>query len=138
MVSRAVHGDATFAVSAIEQEMGQPCYTLNSVRALKKKYPGVLWYLIIGADNLARFSGWYRPEEILGEISVLAGARPSFDSASLAWFQKGSVEFIASSLVDVSSSRIRDMIARGVTPAELTRLVPESVAEYIIEHRLYQ
>ncbi len=138
MVSRAVHRDATFTASAIEQEMEQPCYTLNSVKALKRKYPGVVWYLIIGADNLATFSGWYHPEEILGEISILAGARPPFDSASLAWFPKGSIEFIASSLVDVSSSEIRDAIARGVTPEELTRLVPTSVAEYIEERGLYQ
>jgi nicotinic acid mononucleotide adenylyltransferase len=35
--------------------------------------------------------------------------------------------------MDVSSSAIRDQIARGLQPADL----PDAVFEYIREHRLY-
>ncbi|MBD3332756.1 nicotinate-nicotinamide nucleotide adenylyltransferase, partial [candidate division GN15 bacterium] len=40
----------SFEVSDIESELPEPSYSVHTVQALKKQYPGVYWSFLIGAD----------------------------------------------------------------------------------------
>jgi len=51
-------------------------YTIDVVRALKARFPGVHFVWIMGADSLASFHRWRGWTEILREIPVAVVSRP--------------------------------------------------------------
>ncbi|MEW6050938.1 MAG: nicotinate (nicotinamide) nucleotide adenylyltransferase [Candidatus Zixiibacteriota bacterium] len=138
MLQVALAEHPAYDVSTVEAEMAEPSYTLNVVRTLKKRYPATRFHLILGADNLAKFSSWYRPDEILKEIDLLVGARPGFDKPLPLPAPIERVTYVSASLVDVSSSQIRKFVAAGASLGQLTALVPGVVAEMIITRGLYR
>ncbi|HEX8233723.1 MAG TPA: nicotinate-nucleotide adenylyltransferase [Caulobacteraceae bacterium] len=66
-------------VSGAEAELGTR-YTLETVRALKRLYPGVRFVWIMGGDGLAQFHRWRGWEHILREVPVAVIARPGYIS----------------------------------------------------------
>ncbi len=138
MLRLALGSNDQFIVSTIELELPPPGYSLVVIRELKRRYPGVTFRMVIGADNLTTFWNWHCPQDILKELTVLAGARPSFDQAAIKDFPAGAVRFVSSRLIDVSSSGIRESIKSGVDRETLVSLVPDEVATYIIEKGLYR
>lgn len=138
MLQLALKNRNDYLVSRIESELQGPGYTLNVVRELKKRFPTARFSFIIGADNIEDMKNWHRPEDVLREIRVIAGARPGFDPQKMSSFPGDSIEYVRTREVDVSSSDVRDSLARGVSAAKLAELVPEPVAEYILERKLYQ
>ena len=138
MLRLAVQGKESYVLSEIESEMDQPGYTVNTVRALKTRYPKATFYFIIGADNIGEIRSWYHPEEIFQEVEVVAGARPGFrpDQSNGPFAER--IRLVPTGMVDVSSSEIRQKIRDGITIKELSKLVPSRVAEYIDDRRLYR
>jgi nicotinate-nucleotide adenylyltransferase len=63
-------------VSAIEAELGSP-YTIDLVRALKRRAPRARFVLIIGADNLSGFHRWRRWRELARLVTIAVVARPA-------------------------------------------------------------
>lgn len=128
--------DCRIEVSRIEQEMGGVSYTINTIRELAKRCPNERFFLLIGGDMLFSFKEWYKYESLLKESTVVAAAREEDSFTDMVEFanQIGRVKVIPTSVVDVSSTRIREAAASGGNIAEL---VPESVAEYITENKLY-
>lgn len=51
-------------------------YTYQTLRLLKRLYPGVEFYLLMGADNLAHFHKWKRWREVAQAVPVVVVARP--------------------------------------------------------------
>lgn len=128
--------DCRVEVSDIEREMGGVSYTINTIRELSKRFPGERFYLLIGGDMLFSFGEWYKYESILKESTVVAAAREEDSFADMVEFANriGRVKVIPTSVVDVSSTQIREALTSG---GDITELVPESVAEYITENKLY-
>ncbi len=139
MVRLALEPYPSFRLSTIESEMNQPGYTLNTVRALKEKHPQGRFYFLIGADLLPDISNWYRPDEILKEVPVLVGSRPT-GSGMVAerTYQSERIEYVETSLIDISSSMIRDRVRNGLSLEELSQLVGTPVARYIVRRKLYR
>ncbi|HZK99193.1 MAG TPA: nicotinate-nucleotide adenylyltransferase [Caulobacteraceae bacterium] len=83
-----VEGAAAFArgpsmrVSDAEARLGSP-YTVDTVRALKARYPTVRFVWIMGADGLAGFHAWRGWRRILNEIPVAVVARPGYGLKAL-------------------------------------------------------
>ncbi len=138
MLRLAIFDDASFMISSVEQNIAGPGYTINVVRKLKKMYPKAQLRFMLGADNLEAFWNWHLPWEILKEINILAGARPGFKPDSASKFPAGSVEYIQTRMLGVSSSGIREMIKSGISQNELAELVPQPVAAYIFSRGLYR
>lgn len=60
----------------IEKERGGTSYTLDTLRALKRRHgDGTAFHLIIGGDSLAELDTWRDPEEICNEARLLVLAR---------------------------------------------------------------
>jgi len=137
MLELALESHPTFSLSTIERDMPEPGYTLNVVRQLKQRHPHVSFDFILGADNLASFKTWYRWDELLAEIHILAGARPGHAASPTSDLPDRAVTFVSTGTWDVSSTRIRELIASGTRPEKLTSLLPDGVAAYISEHGLY-
>ena len=62
-------------VSDIEQRIGTR-YSLDTLRALQARFPGVRFVWIMGADNLASFHLWRGWADILRRVPVVVVARP--------------------------------------------------------------
>ena len=124
-------------ISDIEREMGGVSYTINTLRELGARFPNERFYLLIGSDMLFSFREWYRYESILKESTVCAVAREDDSFADMKEFanQIGRVKVLQTSVVDVSSTEIRERIVSG---GDVSELVPQSVAEYIKENGLYR
>jgi len=127
-----------FIISDIEKDMELPGYTLNVVRAIKTKYPAAGFTFLIGADNIENMKLWYKPDEIVQEIDVLAGARPGYELRlnNKDWSER--ISLVTTPEVNISASEIRAQIKTGLSEEQLSTMVPEMVARYIMEKELYR
>lgn len=128
--------DCRVEISDIEREMGGLSYTINTIRELAKRCPDERFYLLIGGDMLFSFREWYKYESVLKESTVCAIAREEDSFTDMVEFanQIGRVKVIPTSVVDVSSTQIREATARG---GDISELVPKSVVEFIAENKVY-
>ncbi len=62
-------------VSDAETRIGSH-YTIDTVRVLKARFPGVRFVWIMGADSLATFHGWRGWTQIMRELPVAVISRP--------------------------------------------------------------
>src|SRR5512143_3574276 len=62
-------------VSDVETRLGS-AYTIDTVRALKRRFPGVKFVWIMGADSLASFHRWRGWTQIMREVPVAVVSRP--------------------------------------------------------------
>jgi len=73
--ARAVARGPQMIVSDAESRIGQR-YTIDTVRALKARYPGVRFVWIMGADSLLGFHRWRGWTELMGEVPMAIVTRP--------------------------------------------------------------
>jgi nicotinate-nucleotide adenylyltransferase len=71
---RLAHGPAMI-VSDAETRLGSQ-YTIDIIRALKARFPGVQFVWIMGADSLASFHRWRGWTQIMREVPVAVVSRP--------------------------------------------------------------
>ena len=69
-------------VSDVERELGTR-YTIDTVRALRARYPELHFVLVIGADNLAQMPAWHAWDELFQELPVAVFDRPSYSQRAL-------------------------------------------------------
>ena len=74
---------ARIKVTAIERELGT-VYTIDTIRALKRRFPRRRFVWLMGADNLAQFHLWKDWREIAAEMPIAVIARPGYDAEALA------------------------------------------------------
>ncbi|MDO9472440.1 MAG: nicotinate-nucleotide adenylyltransferase [Caulobacter sp.] len=72
---QAIARDRGMIVSDVETRMGSQ-YTIDTVRALKARFPGVRFVWIMGADSLASFHRWKGWTQIMREVPVAVISRP--------------------------------------------------------------
>jgi nicotinate-nucleotide adenylyltransferase len=71
---KQAHG-ARMVVTDLEQRLN--CgYTYQTLRQLRRLYPGVAFFLIMGADNLANFRKWRNWREVARSVPVVIVSRP--------------------------------------------------------------
>ena len=73
--ARALAKGPGMIVSDIEGQLGS-AYTIDTVRALKARFPGVKFVWIMGADSLASFHRWRGWTQIMHEVPVAVVSRP--------------------------------------------------------------
>ena len=81
--ARAISRRAPIRVTAIERELGTR-YTVNTIRALKRRYGGKRFVWLMGADNLVQFHQWKDWRGIALQMPIAVIARPGYDDAALA------------------------------------------------------
>ena len=72
---RALAGRRDSVVTDLERHVGSR-YTVDTVRWLKARYPGVRFVWIMGADNLAGFHRWKGWVDLMREVPVAVVSRP--------------------------------------------------------------
>lgn len=61
--------------TGIETEL-RTQFTINSLRALKHRFPGTRFVWLMGSDNLVQIPRWRRWQDIFAEVPVAVVARP--------------------------------------------------------------
>ena len=82
VAARAVSGPAMI-VSDVESRIGTR-WTIDTLRALTARHPGVRFVWLIGSDNLATFHRWRGWTDIMRTTPVAVIARPGSELAGLA------------------------------------------------------
>ena len=81
--ARAMSRGAPIRATAVERELGTR-YTVDTLRALLRRYPRRRFVWLMGADNLAQFHRWRRWRDIARTMPIAVIARPGYDGAALA------------------------------------------------------
>jgi nicotinate-nucleotide adenylyltransferase len=81
--ARARARRAPIRVSAIERELGTR-FTIDTLRALKRRYPKRRFVWLMGADNLAQLHLWRDWRGLAREMPIAVVARPGYDAKALA------------------------------------------------------
>jgi nicotinate-nucleotide adenylyltransferase len=139
MLALALQGRPGWRISFDELDRESPSYTADTLRILAERYhPAELW-LLMGTDMLAYLDRWKDPGEIVRLARIAAFQREPFVGERLRVPEipglSGRLEVLDAGSVRISSSGLRETLARGISPEGC---VPRPVAEYITKHGLYR
>ena len=150
MLKAAIDGKSRAVVNEIELDRSGPSYTVDTLRVFREQF-GIDESLVfcLGADAAGAVDQWYRPE-LLAELShlcilnradqrveipqSLSAYRWTDDLCEMREIGRGLLAFLDSPNVPVSSTVVRELIAKNVSRLP----VPSKIADYIRQHRLYQ
>ena len=136
---RAVAGEDRLDVSLVEAEIPGPSYTVDTLSRLHERCPGDHLTFIVGGDMAFSLPNWREPEAILELAELGVAEREEIRRADilerLAALRTDNVRFFDMPRLDISSSQIRRMVAAG---RPIRYLVPDRVADYIEQARLYR
>ena len=79
---RRIARGPSMIVSDVEARIGSR-YTIDTLRALQNRYPGVRFVWLMGSDNLSGFQRWRGWREIMRRLPVAVIARPGSTVRSL-------------------------------------------------------
>jgi nicotinate-nucleotide adenylyltransferase len=131
MTARLVAGIPGFFADSAEIDRGGLSYTVDTVARMAASYPDAELTLLLGADAYALFTQWREPERILAMAAVVVLNR---GDDQLVTAGDDRVQVLRTRRVDISSTELRARVADGRT---IRGFMPDAVADYIVEHRLY-
>jgi nicotinate-nucleotide adenylyltransferase len=160
MTRLAVEGTPVFSVSDVELKRSGISYTIDTVKYFKRVYTGQdTLFLIMGMDAFLEVDTWKSFKELFQLIPVIIMERPSMDhrghvikndlrefirdkisdayqfnvdKACYSHHALHTIYHIKVSLLDISGTKIRDLIRKG---RSIRFLVPENVEDYIYDRR---
>ncbi|WP_176014329.1 nicotinate (nicotinamide) nucleotide adenylyltransferase [Victivallis sp. Marseille-Q1083] len=144
MLQLATAGQRDVAVSDFERQVRlSPSFTLEILDRLRQRQPQDRFQLLIGSDSLQMLHSWHRAAELVREFEIIvyprSGALPDRAELSAHWPSE-TVDRLAASIKKlpffrISSTEIRKKVANG---EKVSNFIPEAVAKYIEEKKLYQ
>lgn len=154
MLALAVDGQPGFAVDDRELQRPGPSYTVDTLSSLRNEFGSRPLCLIVGMDAFTRLDTWHRWEELVGLAHIAVMRRPALgpepepsaavaamlrerlarDSRELRRESAGRVIVCGVTRIDISATRIRGLIASGMSARYL---LPDPVLDYARRERLY-
>jgi nicotinate-nucleotide adenylyltransferase len=132
MTERLVAGIPGFMADRSEIDRRGLSYTVETVAQMAVADPTAELVLLLGADAYALFEQWREPERIRALATVAVLLRGGDAPPSL---ERGPVQVLQTRRVDISSTELRARVANGRT---IRGFMPDAVADYVAEHRLYR
>ena len=134
MTERLVAGVPGFSADSTEIDRGGLSFMVDTLGTLSRTSGADELVLLIGADAFAMFDQWREPERRIRELATIAVLVRG--DAPLPERKAGkAVQLLRTRRVDISSTELRARVADGRT---IRGFVPDAVADYIAEHRLYR
>jgi nicotinate-nucleotide adenylyltransferase len=127
MVAAAIAGEERFVLDDRELSRPGPSYTYDTVIELRAEWPGAELLYLVGFDNVAALDTWYRYEELAQLVQFIVLRRAGVEASE--------VSPGLERRVDISSTEIRERVARGLS---ISYLVPEPVRAIIEQNQLYR
>lgn len=139
MVELAVAGRPRLRALRIEVDRGGVSYTIDTIRALEREFPGTRFILLLGYDAALEIRHWHEADSLLSGSSFIVFNRPEVAVAAQTIYDLGfpppRTRIVHVDTPAISAHQVRDRLARG---AAIDDLVPASVAAYITAHGLYR
>ncbi len=156
MVEAAIATNPFFAVSDIENRRAGKSYSVDTLEALHRERPGDEFYFIIGMDSFRDLESWKDYRRLFELCNIVVAARPGVvvgdpksllpiadmkefcyncASKTLRHHSGTSVIFVEETFLDISSTRIRQLVGEGRSPRYLATA---AVCSYIERHGLYR
>jgi nicotinate-nucleotide adenylyltransferase len=132
MTERLVHGIPGFSVDPAEIDRPGLSFTVDTLAGLATAVPDAELFLLLGADAYALFDQWREPHRVRSLATIVVMVR---DGAPPVAGVLPRVQVLQSRRVDISSTELRARVRDGRT---IRGFVPDAVADYIAEHRLYR
>jgi nicotinate-nucleotide adenylyltransferase len=141
MVRLAIADEPSFKLSTMEIERAGPSYTVDTMAELSRQIgAGDKLFFILGWDNLNHLPQWHEPARLVRLCRLVPVPRVGYSSPDLDSLEAAvaglsqSIIMLDTPQIEISSSEIRDRVARGLS---IHQLVPEPVERYIKQHGLY-
>lgn len=136
MAAAAAEGVDRVEASRIEIDRGGPTYTVDTVEELaaaarRAGQPGPDVFLVVGADLVPDLRTWRRVDDLRHKVTLAVVSRPGSPRPEAPGWR---VAHVDGGGVDVSSSDVRDRLARGL---DVGGLVPPAVVRCIRRRGLY-
>ena len=114
-----------------------PSYTVETVSTLVSERPSDSFVLVVGADTWPEMTSWREPQRLLSLVEVAVVDRPGYRGPDPALPFPGArgVTRVTGPSLPISATTIRELAGQG---RSVRYLVPDAVADYILERRLYQ
>jgi len=152
LVRAAVAGEPCFTVDDRETRRSGPSYSVDTLAELRAEFPQRPLCLLLGMDAFLGLPNWHRWREIPELAHVVVAHRPGWKAPTqgplgevmadrgtgsvreLHAAPAGKVFVLAVTQLEISSTELRQLIARGRNPRYL---VPDSVCKLLAETGWY-
>ncbi len=131
LIDMAIDGEKKLRTSNVEFKLPKPSYTIDTLTYLSEKYAQHSFSIIMGSDSFNNIKRWKNPETLLKNYNILIYERPGFKNAP---GYAANIIFLKAPLLEISSTRIRDMLKERKS---IRFLVPDIVKEEIEIQQYY-
>ena len=155
MVKLATRGNPHFSTSDLELSRPGRSFSIDTLRFFRERH-GDAFFFILGGDAFVEIETWKDFQDLFSLCHFIVMARPGsqknsssspfpetlipdfrYDPGEKAWIHLSGhrVYFKEISFLDISSTKVRELIEKGET---VRYLIPAEVEAYIQEHGLYR
>jgi len=157
MLALATQEHEPFVVSDIESEREGPSFTLDTVAALRGRWPAEHSYFLMGSDSFAQLETWYRWDELIERVHLvvlhrdtawgddLAARTPVSLRGRIVSVSAGetvpdpapgppSIYLLGHEPFPISSTQLRERLCGG---GDVSELLPVAVLSYVRKCELY-
>ena len=153
MVQLATRGVRGFVPDDREMRRKGPSYMVDTLTSLREDFAGKPLCLVLGMDSFLGLTGWHRWQHLTELAHLVVMTRPGWEwsddgelgrmvedsltgnAGDLADSPSGRTCFCEVSALDISSTRIRELIRDG---RSVRFLLPETVREYLETNAIYK
>jgi nicotinate-nucleotide adenylyltransferase len=132
LVNIAIDGETKLRASNVEFKLPKPSYTIDTLTYLTERHPEHQFAIIMGSDGFQNINKWKNYQTLVKNYPVYIYKRPGFDITETFG---ANVHILDAPLLDISSTRIRNMIKEKKS---IRFLVPDVVKEEIERNGYYR
>lgn len=146
MLKLAVARAPEFEITDIELRRTPPSFSIDTIEAICDDIPAPA--MMVGADMIRDLHRWHRVDDLLSKADLIIACRPPANSEKIRQsllslegkirtehLEKLMENVVETSLLEISSSQIRDMISQGISPEFY---LPPAVVDYINQNQIYR
>ena len=141
MVCLATADKPYFKLATLDIERAGPSYTIDTITELRAQLDSSdELFFILGWDSLVELPQWRDAPRLVTLSYLVAAPRPGYPRPDLKALEaeipgiSARVMLMDKPEIDISATNIRQRVAGGLS---IHHLVPETVTEYIRQHKLY-
>ncbi len=141
MTRLGISGNPLFSFSDLEIKRQGTSYTCDTLKELHALYPEDTFYLLVGSDSFMGLGNWKDSTYIFSAATIALTLRSSVPEADIMrqkeYYEEtfgAKICMVSMPLLEISSSDIRRRVRKNLS---IRYLVPEKVADYIHQKKLY-
>jgi nicotinate-nucleotide adenylyltransferase len=150
MLQLAIENEAGLTCDSREIDRGGKSYMVDTLASLRQEFPHEPLVLFIGSDAFAELEKWHQWQKLFDYAHLIVILRPNSPKTQLSGFlqQKlistadqlhqqvaGKLFFQCVTQLDISATQIRALHKEN---RSLRFLLPDTIIDYIKQHKLYQ